>query len=125
LVFLGVSALPSWLQLPASEDVRARIHLHPRVAPRQVVRYARGADAAMVTTAASSESHRLALPNKLFEGIQAHLPVIATDLPEIGRVIQLYDCGLLFVDGSPESLRGAMNELMDNKELSSRLKAGA
>ena len=40
-----------------------------------------------------SFSYQLALPNKLFEYIQAELPVIITDLPALKEIVNELKCG--------------------------------
>lgn len=53
------------------------------------------------------ENIRIGLPNKLFNYMACGVPVIASDLPEMSRLIETTDCGLLVepgdVDGITES----------------------
>ena len=47
------------------------------------------------------------MPNKLFEYLQAGLPVLASDLPEISAAVRELDAGVL-VDNELGSLRLAL-----------------
>lgn len=50
--------------------------------------------------------------NKLFEYVIAGLPVIASQLPEISRVVRQHDLGLLVPAGDTEALASAILELV-------------
>jgi glycogen(starch) synthase len=61
-----------------------------------------------VTHSNQFESHRLALPNKLFHAVHAGVPVIATDVTELARVVRQYDIGELYEPGNPKSMENAI-----------------
>ena len=63
------------------------IHHLPVVPPTEVVSYAAGGDVGLCLTQPSCLSHKLSLPNKAFEYVQAGLPFLFTDLPEIARLL--------------------------------------
>ena len=54
------------------------------------------------------ESHRLAMPNKLFHAVHAGVPVIATDVTELGRIVRHYDIGELYKPGDAQSMVSAI-----------------
>jgi glycogen(starch) synthase len=64
---------------------------------------------AFVTHSNLFESHRLAMPNKLFHAVQAGVPIIATDVTELGRIVRHYDIGELYVPGDSRSMILAVN----------------
>jgi glycogen(starch) synthase len=61
-----------------------------------------------VTHSNQFESHRLALPNKLFHAVHAGVPVIATDVTELARVVRQYDIGELYEPGNSKSMEDAI-----------------
>jgi len=61
-----------------------------------------------VTHSNQFESHRLALPNKLFHAVHAGVPVIATDVTELGIVVRKYDLGELYEPGNAASMANAI-----------------
>jgi glycosyltransferase involved in cell wall biosynthesis len=77
------------------------------VAPDDVDRHLRAAGAALVTLDDGCENHRLALPNKLYQAVRAGVPVLASDLPEIARVVTEYGIGELYTPGDAASLQVA------------------
>lgn len=68
---------------------------------------------ALVTLEDGWENHRLALPNKLFQAVRAGVPVVASDLPELRRVVASHGLGTLYRPGSPSSLAAAVREACD------------
>ncbi|MCX6430215.1 MAG: glycosyltransferase [Actinobacteria bacterium] len=68
---------------------------------------------AFVTHSDQFESHRLALPNKLFHAVQAGVPVIATNVSELAGVVREFDLGELYEAGNAESMQKAIERAID------------
>lgn len=62
-------------------------------------------------------NYRYALPNKIFDYIQARIPVIVSDLPEMRSVIDLYGIGKVLTERKPEKLAELINEMATNVQL--------
>jgi len=71
---------------------------------------------ALVTHAPKWENYRLALPNKLFHAVSLGLPVVATDVDELARVVRQYDLGPLYRPGDAGSLRAAVDSAVADFE---------
>lgn len=77
-----------------------------------------------VTHSNKFESHRLALPNKLFHAVHAGVPMIATDVTELARIVRQYDIGELYEPGNPQSMEDAIARAISrHSELISNVKA--
>ena len=57
-----------------------------------------------------------ALPNKLFDYIQAEIPVLVSDLPEMRRIVTDYEIGQVVRDRAPEILARQVEEMMSSEE---------
>ena len=85
VVFMGSG--PSRGQVAALAAASRRIHLLPPVLPDMLLNWVAGADVVVAPIRPTTLNHRLSSPNKVFEGIAAGVPVVASDLPGIGPVI--------------------------------------
>jgi glycosyltransferase involved in cell wall biosynthesis len=63
-----------------------------------------------------------ALPNKLFDYIQAGVPVVVSDFPEMAKVVRDYNIGMAVNDRNPENFAAILNEMLTNEELRSTWK---
>lgn len=61
-------------------------------------------------------NYRFALPNKLFDYIQAGIPVLVSDVPEMKKVVEQYQIGRVLVDRDPHKLAGVVTEMMKSDE---------
>ncbi|PKN34770.1 MAG: glycoside hydrolase [Deltaproteobacteria bacterium HGW-Deltaproteobacteria-19] len=69
------------------------IHYHPAVPPSEVFRYTCGADVGVHLIENTCLNHYYCLPNKIWEYLNAALPVVVSDLPEMARVVDGCGCG--------------------------------
>ena len=102
----------SLLRLADRSGVRDRVRLVGPVAPADVPAAIADGDVALIAIAPTCLSYRYALPNKLFEAVQAGLPVVASDLPDLGEVVAEYGLGRRFRPGDPRELAAAVREVL-------------
>ncbi|MFN7452261.1 MAG: glycosyltransferase [Alphaproteobacteria bacterium] len=94
LVFLGTGPAIKKLQaLTASLRLQARVHFIPAVPQSELLAYTQSADLGVIPYYDNCLNYRYCTPNKLFEFIAAGLPIIATDLPEITRILAEHRIG--------------------------------
>lgn len=55
----------------------------------------------------------MSLPNKLFDYIHAGLPVVATAMPEVKKVVEAWEIGCVVPLGDPAALANAIREVRD------------
>lgn len=96
--------------------VAARMRLLPPRSFDELVRTAAGASVGLVPIKPDSTSNLLGDTNKLFEYLMAGLPVAASDLPEIRRVVTQGDppVGELFDPNSPTSIADAIRRVLSD-----------
>lgn len=69
------------------------------------------AGVALVTHSDRWPNHRLALPNKLFHAVSLGVPVVATDVGELGAAVREHGLGTLYPPGDAEGLASAVREV--------------
>jgi glycosyltransferase involved in cell wall biosynthesis len=62
-------------------------------------------------------NYRYALPNKLFDYIQSEVPMLVSPLPEIKRIVEDYNVGLIIEESSPEAIAGGIYKMLSDDEL--------
>lgn len=70
------------------------------------------AGASLVTHSDRWENHRLAMPNKLFHAVSLGVPVVATDVGELGALVRRHDLGTLYPPGDAAGLARACRALV-------------
>lgn len=70
-------------------------------------------------------NYKYSLPNKLFDYIHADLPVIASDLVEVRRIVLDYKVGLVLTNHEPSKMAEEINSFLQNEILFSQAKQNA
>lgn len=62
------------------------------------------------------------LPNKLFDYIHCHLPVVVSDLPEVKKIVSHYKLGLIIPSHNPDDIANTLNKILNDENLYQTLK---
>ena len=95
------------------------------VAAGDVVRWASGADVGVAPIQNVSLSYYLSLPNKVFDYIAAGLPVVASDFPEMRRVVRDRGLGALCRPDDPADIARAISWTLHDPARHERLRQAA
>ena len=102
--------------------VEGRLLIIPPVDITELWKYSGAADVEMMAIEPVSKSYYYSLPNKLFESIQSETPVIASDLPEMKRIVEGYRIGLLCSPGDVRAFCDCVDRMLTDRELYSACK---
>ena len=119
-VFIGGGRLT--LDLTHLRDelgLQERVHFIPTVSLSQLPNYTASADIGVQPIENTCLNHYTTDSNKLFEYLIAGLPVVATDFPEIRRIVRNNNVGLLVPANDSSSLAEALNQLVTDFKLRS------
>ena len=117
LIFLGGGPLKTELQkLAVSVEAADRIHFLDPVSPDKVLGAASTASVGVTLLQGTCLNHQYALPNKLFEYISAGIPVLASRLPELERVVADYGLGVVVDEKSPDLVGQALNDMLSDSD---------
>jgi len=115
LLMRGAGELETKLRDLASD--RSNCQFEDIVPQKEVIMKAAEADVGIIPYLPTNWNNYLCSPNKLFEYIQAGVPVVASDLPFLRKVIIGEDIGLTFDPYDPKDIASTINKVTREREL--------
>ena len=91
--------------------VQGRATVEDGVLFNEMIPKANEADVGLFVQGGYSVQKRFTLPNKFFEYIQARLALCVSDLPEMAKIVNAHDLGVLVPRATPEDIATAINGL--------------
>lgn len=116
LIIIGSGTI--WNQLIAlieRLELQHKVLMIPSVPFSELSAYTVQAHLGVSLTKPIGKSYTYSLPNKLFDYIHAGLPVLASNLPEVARIIRDYNLGKLIDQITPENIAAAVLEIYHNE----------
>ncbi len=105
-----------------SFGISDRVLFHEAVSMEKLPGYVAAADIGTSLIEPVSFSYIWALPNKLFENIQGLNPLIVSDFPEMGKLVDEYQIGLRVNPEKPEEIAEAIKRLKNDRVLYAKQK---
>lgn len=113
LLFVGGGDVIDFLK---SETLRLKLSDKVMFVPRQSMEklreYTRLADVGLSLDKDTNLNYKYSLPNKLFDYIQAEIPVLVSDLPELRAIVEKYEIGKIVETHQPEKLAVQMMDMV-------------
>ena len=117
LLIVGDGDIKTDLQkLVSQRKLGDRVEFTGKIPYSEVKNYTRQAAIGVSLEEDCCANYRFALPNKLFDYIQARTPVLVSDLPEMARIVQQYNCGEVLTKRTEHDLAKQIANLLENKE---------
>lgn len=116
LVLLGDGQLAGALRRTVARlRLQERVHLHPAVPQARLLSVTSTADAGIIPYQPICLNNYYCTPNKLFEFIAAGLPILASDLPELRRLVHDQQIGKVEDLSSVARLAAAIDDLFADR----------
>ena len=116
LIIGGGDVLPILKQKVAENHWDDRVRFFPRMPYKDMMAITRLAELGFTLDKPNNLNYLFSLPNKLFDYIQANVPVVASHLPEIERIIRDYNIGTFIDEHNPEHIAEKIRETLSDKE---------
>ncbi len=97
-------------------ELKEKVYFLPKQPMEILYQYTKLADFGISLDKDSNLNYRYSLPNKLFDYVQAGLPILASDLPEVRKVIEQYSIGKIAASHSIEDLRMTMKSMVSDEK---------
>ena len=105
-----------------SLNLLSKVIFKGRVPFEELVSYTKVADVGITLDKDTNLNYRYSLPNKIFDYFQADLPVIASDLVEVRRIIDEYKAGIIVSSHKPKKMAEEINNYLNNNDLFNKTK---
>ena len=117
LLIIGFGKVEEELkELAQKSGLENRVIFYGKVPFEDLLSYTKQADVGLLLERPLGLSFTYSLPNKLFDYIHAELPILASPLVEVKRIIEQYNVGEIIDDYSPEHIAQKLNEMLSNSE---------
>ena len=104
------------------KQLNEKVLFIPRQPYEKLMRYTAVADLGLTLDKDTNLNYRYSLPNKIFDYLQAGIPVLASRLPEIQKVIETYDVGDFIPGHNPQQMAQKVTEIFSHPERLERWK---
>ena len=91
-----------------------KVKLMKRLPKKELMQYTMHADVGISIDKGTNLNYRYSLPNKLFDYIQAGIPVLASRMNEIERIVTEYQIGDFINNHNPEHIASKLMEMAEN-----------
>jgi glycosyltransferase involved in cell wall biosynthesis len=99
-------------QRTAELGLNEKVLFHGKVPADELHLYTASADIGLCLLENKGLSYYYALPNRIFDYMHAGVPVLSSPLPEIKKIVETYNTGVLTSDYSPEALAATINSML-------------
>jgi glycosyltransferase involved in cell wall biosynthesis len=117
LIVGGGDVIPTAKQMVKNLNLENKVHFYGKRPYNELMKFTAYANCGLAIDKATNKNHEFALPNKVFDYIQAGTPIICMDLKEISSIVLRYEIGIVIKDVLPSLIANAIRELQSNAPL--------
>lgn len=117
LIVGGGDVIAELKKMTVAHQLQEKVKFIPKKPPAELRLYTEAADIGISLDKDTNINYRYSLPNKLFDYIHAGLPVLASNLPEIRKVVEGYSIGRITESHDPEIIAGHLKAMLPDEAL--------
>ena len=116
MIIGGGDVLPILKQMVIDLNIADRVRFLPRMSYANMMGYTQNAELGFCLDKDTNLNYRFSLPNKLFDFIQAGVPIVASHLTEIEKIIRRYDIGSFIENHDPKTIAATIQDALSDAE---------
>jgi len=102
-----------------NKSIQNKVVLINKLPKSELINYTFNADIGLSIDKNTNLNYLYSLPNKIFDYIQAEIPILASRLPEIENIVLHYKIGDFIENHDPKTIANKLNEMLYSQQLSS------
>ena len=114
MVIGGGDVLPVLKQMVGRWQLADRVMFMPRMPYVRMMEYTQLAELGFIIDKDTNLNYRYCLPNKLFDFIQAGVPIVASHLVEVEKIIRNYEIGTFIADHDPYTIAATIADSLSD-----------
>ena len=122
LIVGGGDVIGHLKEIDREKSLEEKVIFKERQTYDKLMQFTALADLGLTLDKDTNLNYRYSLPNKLFDYIQAGIPVLASRLPELEKIITTYDIGDFIPDHNPKHIAQNITEILSNQSLMAKWK---
>jgi len=105
-------------------QLQAKVIFMPRMPYNELLGLTQMCDLGLTLDKDTNINYRFSLPNKLFDYLRAGIPVLASDLPEVRKIVETYKTGWIVEKVEPKIMADQVKKIIHSTELYQSIKLG-
>jgi glycosyltransferase involved in cell wall biosynthesis len=107
--------VPNLKKMVSSLHLENNVMFKPKMPFEELICYTHLADVGLSLDKDTNINYRYSLPNKLFDYIQAGIPVLCSNLEEVAKIVNAWKIGMVAESHEPKYLAKMINEMLKNE----------
>lgn len=114
LIVGGGDVIDKLKKMIAQLRLEKKVFIIPKMIFSELQKHTAACDIGLTLDKDLSINYRFSLPNKLFDYIHAGIPVLASDLPEVRKIIEQYHIGMITLSHDPKIIAALLQKMTGN-----------
>jgi glycosyltransferase involved in cell wall biosynthesis len=116
LIIGGGDVVSKLKEMAEKEHLDGKVIFVGKLPPDELRAWTRLADIGLTLDKDTNINYRFSLPNKIFDYIHAGIPVLASDLVEVKKIVQQYNVGRIAASHDPRAIAAVIREMLESPE---------